>query len=125
MWLCAHTIITEKYIEKQKEERKASWCESFGVVLAWIWFVSVVWYDVAARAQIMKIHSRKMRYDENDKNLEQLARSTEDFNGAQMKAMAVEAGMIALRRESSIIKHEHYMEVVVAVKKKGSLDYYA
>jgi 26S proteasome regulatory subunit T5 len=66
-----------------------------------------------------------MRYDENDKNLEQLARSTEDFNGAQMKAMAVEAGMIALRRESSIIKHEHYMEVVVAVKKKGSLDYYA
>lgn len=81
----------------------------------------------AARAQIMKIHSRKMRYDENDVNFEELARCTEDFNGAQMKAIAVEAGMIALRRESSIIKHEDYMEAinVVAAKKKGSLDYYA
>jgi 26S proteasome regulatory subunit T5 len=81
----------------------------------------------AARAQIMKIHSRKMRYDENDVNFDELARCTEDFNGAQMKAIAVEAGMIALRRESSIIKHEDYMEAinVVAAKKKGSLDYYA
>lgn len=81
----------------------------------------------AARAQILKIHSKKMRYDENDVNFEELARCTEDFNGAQMKAVAVEAGMIALRRESSIIKHEDYMEAInaVAAKKKGSLDYYA
>ena len=36
-------------------------------------------------------------------------------------------GMIALRREASIIKHEDFMEAinVVAAKKKGSLDYYA
>lgn len=80
-----------------------------------------------ARAQILKIHSRKMRYDHEDVNFEELARCTEDFNGAQMKAIAVEAGMIALRREATIIKHEDYMEAinVVAAKKKGSLDYYA
>jgi len=80
-----------------------------------------------ARAQILKIHSRKMKYDENDVNFDELARCTEDFNGAQMKAVAVEAGMIALRREASIIKHEDYTEAinVVAAKKKGSLDYYA
>jgi len=43
----------------------------------------------AARAQIMKIHSRKMRIDETDVNFEELARCTEDFNGAQLKAVAV------------------------------------
>lgn len=46
-----------------------------------------------ARAQILKIHSRKMKFDENDVNFDELARCTEDFNGAQMKAVAVEAGL--------------------------------
>ena len=62
-----------------------------------------------------------------DVNFEELARCTEDFNGAQVKAVAVESGMIALRRDAAIIKHEDFMEAinVVAAKKKGSLDYYA
>ena len=56
-----------------------------------------------------------------------MSRSCEDFNGAQVKAICVEAGMLALRREASIVKHEDFMEAisVVAAKKKGSLDYYA
>ena len=68
-----------------------------------------------------------MKVDLDDVNFEELARCTEDFNGAQMKAVAVESGMIALRREAIIIKHEDFMEAinVVASKKKGSLDYYA
>jgi 26S proteasome regulatory subunit T5 len=80
-----------------------------------------------ARAQILKIHSAKMKVDFDDVNFEELARCTDDFNGAQMKAVAVEAGMIALRREGTIIKHEDFTEAinVVAAKKKGSLDYYA
>ena len=80
-----------------------------------------------ARAQILRIHSRKMRVDLDDVNFEELARCTEDFNGAQMKAVAVESGMIALRRDAQIIKHEDFMEGihVVAAKKKGTLDYYA
>jgi 26S proteasome regulatory subunit T5 len=81
----------------------------------------------SARAQILKIHSAKMKVDFNDVNFDELARCTEDFNGAQMKAVAVESGMIALRRDAAIIKHEDFMEAinVVAAKKKGSLDYYA
>ncbi|CAE7641427.1 TBP1 [Symbiodinium microadriaticum] len=80
-----------------------------------------------ARVNILQIHSRNMKVDMNDVNFEELARCTEDFNGAQLKAVAVEAGMIALRRDASIIKHEDFMEGinVVAAKKKGSLDYYA
>ena len=79
-----------------------------------------------ARARIMQIHSRKMNVDKEDVNFEELARCCDDFNGAQVKAICVEAGMLALRREASIIKHEDFMEAIaVAAKKKGSLDYYS
>ena len=51
-----------------------------------------------ARVRIMKIHSKKMNVNMDDVNFEELARSSVDFNGAQVKAICVEAGMQALRR---------------------------
>lgn len=79
-----------------------------------------------ARTKILHIHSRKMNVSP-DVVFEELARSCEDFNGAQLKAVCVEAGMLALRRESPTIMHEDFVEAitVVAAKKKGSLDYFA
>lgn len=79
-----------------------------------------------ARVHILKIHSRKMNVGK-DVVYEELARSCEDFNGAQLKAVCVEAGMLALRGERSEISHEDFIEAitVVAAKKKGSLDYFA
>mmetsp|Transcript_27156 Transcript_27156/g.47094 ORF Transcript_27156/g.47094 Transcript_27156/m.47094 type:complete len:484 (+) Transcript_27156:57-1508(+) len=79
-----------------------------------------------ARAKIMRIHSRKMNVS-TEVVFEELARSCEDFNGAQLKAVCVEAGMLALRLERSEIVHEDFIEAitVVAAKKKGSLDYFA
>jgi len=79
-----------------------------------------------ARAKIMRIHSRKMNVSP-EVVFEELARSCEDFNGAQLKAVCVEAGMLALRMERSEIVHEDFIEAisVVAAKKKGSLDYFA
>ncbi len=80
-----------------------------------------------ARAQILKIHSRNMKVDLGDVNFEEIARCTEDMNAAQLKAIATEAGMIALRRDAVEIKHEDFMEGVnvVSAKKQGTLDYYA
>jgi 26S proteasome regulatory subunit T5 len=74
----------------------------------------------------MQIHSRKMNVH-SEVIFGELARSCEDFNGAQLKAVCVEAGMLALRRESTEIMHEDFVEAitVVAAKKKGSLDYFA
>lgn len=79
-----------------------------------------------ARARIMQIHSRKMNVNK-DVNYEELARCTDDFNGAQCKAVCVEAGMIALRRSASEICHEDYMDAILEVqaKKKTNLNYYA
>lgn len=79
-----------------------------------------------ARAFILKIHSRKMTVADGVV-FDELARSCEDFNGAQLKAVCVEAGMLALRGERSEINHEDFVEAitVVSAKKKGSLDYFA
>ena len=79
-----------------------------------------------ARIKILKIHSRKMHLDEGV-NFEELSRNCDDFNGAQIKAVCVEAGMLALRREAKKIHHEDFIEAIacVATKKKGCLDYFA
>lgn len=79
-----------------------------------------------ARARIMQIHSRKMNVS-SDVNFEELSRNCEDFNGAQCKAICVEAGMIALRRGASQLSHEDFMEGIqeVMAKKKATLQYYA
>ena len=46
----------------------------------------------------------------SDTNYDELARCTDGFNGAQLKAVCVEAGMIALRRGAAELIHEDYME---------------
>ena len=80
-----------------------------------------------ARARIMQIHSRKMNVNKDDVNFEELARSTPEFNGAQLKAVCVEAGMVALRRGGTQLRHEDFVEGIsqVQAKKKASLNYYA
>lgn len=62
----------------------------------------------SARARILEIHSRKMA-TATDVNFEELARSTDEFNGAQLKAVCVEAGMIALREGATKLGHEHFL----------------
>lgn len=70
-----------------------------------------------ARAQILKIHSRKMKVDPGV-NWGELARSTDEFGGAMLKAVCVEAGMIALRGGKNKIGHEHYVDAIAEVQAK-------
>ncbi|KAJ9632118.1 26S proteasome regulatory subunit 6A [Taxawa tesnikishii (nom. ined.)] len=79
-----------------------------------------------SRAQILRIHSRKMTVDEGV-NWGELARSTDEFGGAMLKAVCVEAGMIALRSGQSKISHEHYVDAIseVTAKKKDTANFYA
>eukprot|EP00744_Colponema_vietnamica_P005246 GILI01007708.1.p1 GENE.GILI01007708.1~~GILI01007708.1.p1 ORF type:complete len:442 (-),score=123.89 GILI01007708.1:99-1424(-) len=82
--------------------------------------------DEDARARILEIHSRKMTLH-GGVNFEEVARSTEDMNGAQLKAVCVEAGMLALRHDRTYVCHEDFIEgvAVVQAKKKQALNYYA
>jgi len=77
-----------------------------------------------ARAQILRIHSRKMTVDEGV-NWPELARSTDEFGGAQLKAVCVEAGMIALRSGQSKISHEHYVDAISEVQAKKKVRFAA
>lgn len=82
--------------------------------------------DENSRVRILQIHSRKMQCDLADVNFEELARATDDFNGAMLKAVCVEAGMFAMRRDAATIRHEDFVEGIQAVqsKKKAALRYY-
>lgn len=79
----------------------------------------------SARARIMEIHSRKMAVGPNV-NFDELAGSTDEMNGAQLKAVCVEAGMIALREGATMLDHEHYVAGILEVqaKKKNDLFYF-
>lgn len=82
--------------------------------------------DEDARALILQIHSRRMTLDK-DVNFRELARTTDDMNGAQLKAVCVEAGMFALRQDRLYVLHENFVDGVATVqaRKKSSLSYYA
>jgi len=49
-------------------------------------------------------------------NFDELARSTDEFNGAQLKAVCVEAGMIALREGATKLNHEHFLSGIAEGK---------
>ena len=66
-----------------------------------------------------------MNVDRGDVRFKELARICDLFNGAQLKAVCVEAGMSALKRDAEIVIHEDYVEGIrtVQAKKKSELDY--
>lgn len=80
----------------------------------------------AGRMHILRIHSRLMN-THPDVNYEELARSTRDFNGAMLKAVCVEAGMIALRNENTQLTHNDFVEAIseVQTKKKSGFRYFS
>lgn len=80
-----------------------------------------------ARELVLKIHARKLNCDNNSVNWRELARSTDEFNGAQLKAVTVEAGMIALRNGKLSIRHEDFVEAIseVQARKSKSVNFYA
>jgi hypothetical protein len=75
-----------------------------------------------AREQILKIHARKLNHV--GVNFEELARSTEDFNGAQLKAVCVEAGMLALRQNATQLTHEHFHGGILEVQSRKSKEHH-
>jgi 26S proteasome regulatory subunit T5 len=79
-----------------------------------------------ARIQILEIHSKKMTLAPGV-NMSEIARSTDGFNGAQLKAVCVEAGMCALRRDADVVMHEDFVDGIAEAqaKKRQILDYFS
>jgi transitional endoplasmic reticulum ATPase len=71
--------------------------------------------DEKARLEIFKIHTRKMPLAE-DVSLEELARRTENYTGADIEAVVIEAGLAAAREDIKT-KKVHMKHFEYALKK--------
>lgn len=71
--------------------------------------------DKDARAMILKIHCRKMKLS-GEVNFEELASLTDDMNGSDLRAIAMEAGMFAVREERYSIGRDDFLNAIKKLK---------
>lgn len=75
-----------------------------------------------SREAILKIHTRYMNIVENiDYN--KLAVMTEGVSGAQLNAIATEAGMFAIREDKDQVEMDHFLKAIkkVVISEKDPL----
>jgi len=70
--------------------------------------------DEASRLQILKIHTSKMPLKEV--SLEEIAKETEGYSGADLEALCREAGLNALRRDAEKVTKEDFEKALQTVK---------
>ena len=67
--------------------------------------------NAAARAEILKIHSKKM-IRKGDFDLESLVKLTEGFNGADIRNVCTEAGMFAIRADRDYVIEDDFLNAI-------------
>ena len=76
--------------------------------------------DRDARKEILRIHSEKMRLEGVD--LDAMVDLTEGATGAELQAVCREAGMIAVRREGTVVTQEDFQKGLRKVKCEAEMD---
>ena len=66
---------------------------------------------IEARRKILEIHCEKMTLA-GDIDFRKLAKTTEGMSGADLKAIATEAGMFAVRKDKEFVEMEDFLEAV-------------
>jgi proteasome regulatory subunit len=66
------------------------------------------------RLAILKVHSREMNIDESV-DLIDVARLTDGKNGADLRAIVMEAGMFAIRKEHESVTHDDFLAAIEKV----------
>ena len=76
--------------------------------------------DEVGRKEILALHISKL--NTRKVSVKDLVGKTENFSGAELKAVCVEAGMIAIRSEKSTVSHSNFEEAIKRIndKKKQS-----
>lgn len=74
--------------------------------------------DEEARVEILKIHTRNMNLSD-DVDFKRLAKLTEGANGADIRMIAIEAGMFAIRQGREYVSHRDF-EMAIEKVKSGS-----
>jgi len=81
--------------------------------------------DKNSRKQILNIHTRKLNISMNV-ILDKIAELTNGFNGAQLKAVCIEAGMNAIRSFRKFIFQQDFIEAIylIQLKKEDESGYF-
>jgi proteasome regulatory subunit len=72
--------------------------------------------DIEGRLAILKVHTRKMRIEEGVE-LQEIAYLTDGKNGSDLRAICMEAGMFAIRKENDAVTRSDFLS---AIEKIGS-----
>jgi len=81
--------------------------------------------DKKSREKILQIHSRKLKISKKAR-LNEIAEGAFDFNGAQLRAICIEAGMNAIRAWRNLIIQEDLIDglLQVQMKKRQLFEYF-
>jgi len=71
--------------------------------------------DMVGRTAILDVHTRKMRLDA-EVDLSEIAGMTDGKNGADLKAICMEAGMFAIRRDSEAVSKKDFSEAIEKIE---------
>ena len=71
--------------------------------------------DYKGIVDILKIHTKKMTLSE-DVNLEKIAKKMKGMTGAEIRAVCVEAGYFAIRKNCVMVKHDNFLKSVDKIK---------
>ncbi|NQZ84868.1 MAG: AAA family ATPase [Nanoarchaeales archaeon] len=70
--------------------------------------------DRDGRIQILEIHTKNMKKETLD--LKEIANQTENFTGAELKALTTEAGYFAIRADKKKVTQKDFIEAIEVVK---------
>jgi proteasome regulatory subunit len=71
--------------------------------------------DESGRLSILKVHCRALTIDENV-DLGEVARQTDGKNGADLRAICMEAGMFAIRKDRPAITQEDFLTAIAKIR---------
>jgi len=74
--------------------------------------------NLEGREEILKIHTKKMKFD-SKLNLKEVALKTDNFTGAELKALTTEAGYNAIRNKKSKITQKDILDSISKIKKES------
>lgn len=76
--------------------------------------------DKKSRAEILRIHSSRMSI--KDVNFSELIERTDNFSGAELKAVCTEAGYFAIRSDRRYVVKDDFLKAIEKVKREEMLE---
>lgn len=77
--------------------------------------------DERGRKEIFRIHTRRMKLSD-DVDFDALAKMTEGFSGADIKAAVTEAGYFAIREKRKFVTFEDFVRAIKKIKEKKGVE---